>query len=87
MQTDYTIDTQQVLRLIHEAEELAPQLPAEARPQLAALTNSALGVLTYYLRTRNPAVPEDHAMPIAELQAHIKSIKEPQYELASTISP
>jgi hypothetical protein len=87
MQADYTIDTEQVLRLIHEAEELVPRIPAELRPELELSINCALSVLTFHLRTRTPVVSKAHADAVLHLAGHIRSIKEPQHELASTISP
>jgi hypothetical protein len=87
MQADYNIDTEQVLRLIHDAEELVPRIPAELRPELEQSINCALGVLTFHLRTRTPVVSKAHADAVMHLVQHIRSIKEPQHELASTISP
>ena len=87
MQAQYTLDTIQAIQLIHEAEDLLPQLPAEERDHTRGYINAALSVATYHLRTRNPVVPKSHALAVLDLQTHIQSIKEPQHELASTISP
>ena len=87
MQAEYTLDTVAAIKLIHEAEELLPRLSADERDHTRDHINSALSVVTYYLRIRNPVVPEAHALAVAGLQTHIQSIKEPQHELASTIPP
>jgi hypothetical protein len=87
VQDQYTLDIGQAVKLIHEAEELLPRLPADERDHTRDYINSALSVVTYYLRIRNPVVPEAHALAVAGLQTHIQSIKEPQHELASTLSP
>lgn len=79
MESQYTIDTIQALLLIHEAEELLPQLPAEERDRTRGYINAALSVATHYLRTRNPVVPKSHALAVLDLQTHIQSIKEPQH--------
>lgn len=79
MEPQYTIDTIQAILLIHEAEELLPQLPAEERARTRGYINAALSVATHYLRTRNPVVPKSHALAVLDLQTHIQSIKEPQH--------
>lgn len=79
MESQYTIDTVQAILLIHEAEELLPQLPAEERDRTRGYINAALSVATHYLRTRNPVVPKSHALAVLDLQTHIQSIKEPQH--------
>lgn len=79
MESQYTIDTVQAVLLIHEAEELLPQLPAEERDRTRGYINAALSVATHYLRTRNPVVPKSHALAVLDLQTHIQSIKEPQH--------
>lgn len=75
MQAEYTLDTVAAIKLIHEAEELLPRLSADERDQTRDYINSALSAVTYYLRIKNPAVPEVHALAVAGLQTHIQSIK------------
>lgn len=64
----FVIETAKVVELVHQAFEVAKQLPDEQREELERCANAALSAAAVYLRMPKPHVQAKHYYAVQALQ-------------------